>query len=328
LVHLDHAMEWARKHDLAVMIDLHASPGSQNGWEHSGCAGKNGLFTGGNAARNQAISVDVIAKLAERYANHPALLGIEVINEPTGYQPKTLIKLYKDSYDAVRKFDKEAWVIVYAHNLDRVQGLTAYPELHNLVLDKHNYACFGDGRKGPPGQTVQHHTEVALSWQKDLHKMNKVYPTIMGEWSLCHGGGSALKLNVWNDIQQKTWASSTIGSVFWTYKTLTDNARWSYRVALDTVDVMGDLPRCRNEDAKKKKVPKFLTHHSKEEVDAGYEWELELERAENAEPQKKEQEDFELKERKAQQGDMELKERPSQQGDMELKAESAKAGQV
>ncbi len=27
---------------------------------------------------------------------------------------------------------------------------------------------------------------------------------------------------------------------------MTDNARWSYRVSLDTVDVMGELPRCRN----------------------------------------------------------------------------------
>eukprot|EP00746_Dinoflagellata_sp_MGD_P146693 gnl/MRDRNA2_/MRDRNA2_79134_c0_seq1.p1 gnl/MRDRNA2_/MRDRNA2_79134_c0~~gnl/MRDRNA2_/MRDRNA2_79134_c0_seq1.p1 ORF type:complete len:464 (-),score=107.85 gnl/MRDRNA2_/MRDRNA2_79134_c0_seq1:16-1407(-) len=277
LAHLDNAMKWAEKYDLAVILDLHASPGSQNGWEHSGCSGQAGLFKGPDAKKNQELSVQVVEKLAERYAHHTALLGIEVINEPVGYTPNVLTKLYKDSYDAIRKHGKDTWVIVYAHNADRVSGLHEY-ELHNLILDKHEYACFGDGRSGPPGQTYQKHHQVVETWKKDLLQMNKAYPTILGEWSLCHGGGSALKLSDWNKLQQDTWKASTIGAVFWTYKTMTDNARWSYRVSQDTVDVMGDLPRCRNEQASSlKKLPAFMrkgTH----EIDAGYEWELDLEK--------------------------------------------------
>jgi aryl-phospho-beta-D-glucosidase BglC (GH1 family) len=173
LKHLDNAMKWAQKYDLAVILDLHASPGSQNGWEHSGCSGHIGLFQGGDAKKNQELSVKVVETMAERYANHPALLGIEVINEPVGYNGHTLTKLYKDSYDAVRKHDKEAWVIVYAHNADRAAGLNTY-ELTNLVLDKHEYACFGDGRSGPPGQTYAKHAHVVETWKKDLHKMNNI----------------------------------------------------------------------------------------------------------------------------------------------------------
>jgi hypothetical protein len=280
LAHLDNAMNWAEKHDLAVILDLHASPGSQNGWEHSGCSGKAGLFNGGNAKKNQELSVEVVEKLAERYAKHQALLGIQVVNEPTGYKLSTLTQLYKDSYDAIRKHSKEAWVVVYAHNADRAMPLNSY-ELHNLVLDKHEYACFGDGRSGPPGQTYEHHTQVVETWKKNLDKMNHLFPTILGEWSLCHGGGSALKLADWNKIQQDAWQKSTVGSVFWTYKTMTDNARWSYRVSLDTVDVMGDLPRCKNENAAAQKLPKFmrLGKSASNEVDVGYEWEAALEAA-------------------------------------------------
>ena len=29
------AFEWAEKHDIRVLVCLHAAPGSQNGWEHS-----------------------------------------------------------------------------------------------------------------------------------------------------------------------------------------------------------------------------------------------------------------------------------------------------
>lgn len=279
LSHLDNAMKWAEKHDLAVILDLHASPGSQNGWEHSGCSGNAGLFKGPNAKKNQALSVEVVGKLAERYAKHPALLGIEVVNEPTGYEIGGLHKFYKNSYDAIRQHDKDVWVIAYAHNADRAAGMTSY-DLHNFVLDKHEYACFGDGRTGPPGQTYQHHKGVVETWKQNLNKMNNMYPTILGEWSLCHGGGSALKLKDWNKIQQDAWQESTVGAVFWTYKTLTDNARWSYRVSLDTVDVMGGLPRCQQEPKTvAKSLPSFMRHgqSSNQEVDAGYEWELELE---------------------------------------------------
>lgn len=283
LAHLDNAMQWAEKYDLAVILDLHASPGSQNGWEHSGCSGKIGLFQGKNATKNQALSVEVVGKLAQRYAKHPALLGIEIVNEPTGYQIQTLMNFYKASYDEIRKYDQEAWVIAYAHNADRAAGMDKY-SLHNFVLDKHEYACFGDGRTGPPGQTYQHHKGVVETWKSNLNKMNTMFPTILGEWSLCHGGGSALKLADWNKIQQDAWQSSTVGSVFWTYKTMTDNARWSYRVSLDTVDVMGELPRCHGEPTAVKKTPKFMLHDKSamedstaKSIDAGYEWELELE---------------------------------------------------
>merc|ERR1719198_1433237 len=146
-------------------------------------------------------------------------------------------------------------------------------ELHNLVLDKHEYACFGDGRSGPPGQTYQHHTQVVEMWKKNLAKMSNLFPTILGEWSLCHGGGTALKLRDWNKIQQDAWKESTVGAVFWTYKTLTDNARWSYRVSLDSVDVMGDRPRCQEENTQARShVPMFMRKSKRtQQADTGYE---------------------------------------------------------
>lgn len=287
---MDKALDWAKKYDLAVILDVHSSPGSQNGWEHSGCSlHGSGLFEGPDAKKNQQLSVEVSETLAKRFGQHPALLGIQVINEPTRYQGAQLMDLYRDSYDAIRKHTKDVWVIVYAHKYEKVKNLARDGDkFHNLILDKHEYACFGDGRTGPPGATYNHHRDITKRWVKEVKEMNSEYPTILGEWSLCHGGGSALKLKDWNLMQQATWASSTVGSVFWTYKTLTDNARWSYRVALDDVDVWGELPTCSYEDDHKKKkwLPALAAKEHEEEleaetvtddkVDAGYEWEASL----------------------------------------------------
>ena len=35
LAYLDKAFEWGKKHGIAIMVDLHAAPGSQNGNDHS-----------------------------------------------------------------------------------------------------------------------------------------------------------------------------------------------------------------------------------------------------------------------------------------------------
>merc|ERR1719265_128533 len=123
---IDKAMDWAKKYDLAVILDVHSSPGSQNGWEHSGCAQHgSGLFEGPLAEKNQKLSVEVAETLAKRFAKHPSLLGIQIINEPTHYSDQALMDLYRDSYEAIRKHTNDVWVIVYAHKLQRSQTLLA-----------------------------------------------------------------------------------------------------------------------------------------------------------------------------------------------------------
>ena len=35
LAYIDKAFEWGLKYGIAILLDMHAAPGSQNGWEHS-----------------------------------------------------------------------------------------------------------------------------------------------------------------------------------------------------------------------------------------------------------------------------------------------------
>lgn len=55
---------WCRKYGIRVIIDLHAAPGSQNGWEHS--SSRDGSQEWGQTNDNIQQTVDVIDFLTAR----------------------------------------------------------------------------------------------------------------------------------------------------------------------------------------------------------------------------------------------------------------------
>ncbi|MDN5804712.1 MAG: cellulase family glycosylhydrolase, partial [Microlunatus sp.] len=77
---LDEAMNWARRYGLKVLLDMHGVAGSQNGRDHSGRVGPRQFY---RISQHREDSLDALSELAARYARHPALWGIELVNEPT-----------------------------------------------------------------------------------------------------------------------------------------------------------------------------------------------------------------------------------------------------
>lgn len=82
----------------------------------------------------------------DRYAKHPALLGIELLNEPSaGTVPlDTLVSYYKQGYQIVRKHSSTAYVIMCQRigNADPLELYQANIGSHNLVVDLHYYNLF------------------------------------------------------------------------------------------------------------------------------------------------------------------------------------------
>lgn len=81
------AIKWARKYGLRINLDLHALPGSQNGWNHSGRFGTTGFLNGPMGYANAQRSLDYIRIIAEfisqpQYKDVVPMFGI--INEPQG----------------------------------------------------------------------------------------------------------------------------------------------------------------------------------------------------------------------------------------------------
>ncbi|XP_017219420.1 probable glucan 1,3-beta-glucosidase A isoform X1 [Daucus carota subsp. sativus] len=140
---LDNAFSWAQAYNIKCIIDLHAAPGSQNGMEHS--ASRDGT-TGWPTPSHISQTLNVIKFLASRYAEHPALLGIELLNEPSAWTVPLdiLISYYQQGYQIVRKYSPTAYVIVCQRigNADPIEIYQADIGSRNVVVDLHYYNLF------------------------------------------------------------------------------------------------------------------------------------------------------------------------------------------
>lgn len=232
--HLDWAMEQAERYKLKAVIDLHGAPGSQNGYDHSGLAGKIGWHKAENNIRR---SLDTVAKLAERYCGSPALSGIETLNEPGREVPKHyLLDYYAASYELVRNYCKDEVAVIIS---DAFQPEVWKNEMNdqkykNLVLDVHLYQCFGDENKKL--SLGGHLRKVKEDWLPLIKDARRHKPVIVGEWSLALPPTTYEKMDqpqkhkakkAYGQAQLEAFGNSN-GWFFWTYKT-EHASDWNYR---------------------------------------------------------------------------------------------------
>ncbi|KAL0432726.1 UNVERIFIED_CONTAM: Glucan 1,3-beta-glucosidase [Sesamum latifolium] len=141
---LDNAFSWAEKYGIKVIIDLHAAPGSQNGWEHS--SSRDGSQEWGQTDDNIQQTVNVIDFLTARYAKSPSLFAVELINEPLspGVSLDTLTKYYQAGHDVVRKHSATAYVVL-SNRLGPAEPTELFGLVNGLrrsVIDVHYYNLF------------------------------------------------------------------------------------------------------------------------------------------------------------------------------------------
>src|SRR5271170_2562723 len=86
---IDFALDQCSRNGLKLLLDLHGAPGSQNGWDHSGRSGEIGWDKNPNNIKE---TVRILAAFAQKYGKHPALYGIELLNEPSTTIPVETLK--------------------------------------------------------------------------------------------------------------------------------------------------------------------------------------------------------------------------------------------
>lgn len=140
-------IEYARKYGLRVNLDVHALPGSQNGWNHSGRQGDIGWLHGNDGALNGQRSLDLHTQLSTffaqpRYQNVIAIYGL--VNEP---------RMSKLSVDDVTTWTTSAVAIIRKNGIKQTiafgDGFLGLPKwqgklqgVGGLVLDAHQYVIF------------------------------------------------------------------------------------------------------------------------------------------------------------------------------------------
>ncbi|KAL3583438.1 hypothetical protein D5086_014499 [Populus alba] len=227
---LDNAFSWAQAYNIKCIIDLHAAPGSQNGAEHS--ASRDGTTGWPSSPDYVSKTLDVIDFLASRYARHPALLGIELLNEPSAslVPMEVLVPYYKQGYEIVRKYSSTAYVIICQRigNADPIELYQANISSHNLVVDLHFYSLFDTYFVNM--STTDNIDFVYKSRAAQLQALNSANGPLVfvgewvNEWSVTTA--SQTDYQDFGRAQLEVYNAASFGWAYWTLKN--DRKHWDF----------------------------------------------------------------------------------------------------
>ncbi|HRZ39968.1 MAG TPA: glycoside hydrolase family 5 protein [Candidatus Omnitrophota bacterium] len=136
VAHIDRALRWAKDCGLKVLLDMHAAPGSQNHDWHSDSLGKAGFW---NSAQGQKRACAIWGFLADRYKDHVAVAGYDLLNEAVIHDPRMMNSFYKQAIRAIRAAGSRQIVFVEGNRwATDLQSLDDFDD-ENLVWSIHFY---------------------------------------------------------------------------------------------------------------------------------------------------------------------------------------------
>lgn len=113
---LDDVIKWCKDENLYVILDLHAAPGGQTGDNIDDSWGYPYLF---ESEEQQAATIALWKKLAQRYQDEPIVIGYDLLNEPIAHffankeeLNQLLEPLYKKITQAIREVDNNHIVFI------------------------------------------------------------------------------------------------------------------------------------------------------------------------------------------------------------------------
>ncbi|KAG6873936.1 hypothetical protein C0995_008975 [Termitomyces sp. Mi166 len=96
-------LNWAKKHSINVILDIHGAPGSQNGYDNSGQRTPDPVWALNSA--NVSRTIDTLRFVVKNLGGLVSV--IELLNEPAGFRgdnwAQTIKQFWLDGYDAVRQ---------------------------------------------------------------------------------------------------------------------------------------------------------------------------------------------------------------------------------
>jgi endoglucanase len=139
---LDHVVDWCRKEDVYVILDMHAAPGGQTGDNIDDSWGYPFLF---ESPESQALTANLWRKIAARYHDDPTVIGYDLLNEPIAHyfdtatlNPK-LEPLYRKVVAGIREVDKNHVVFLGGAQWDGNFKVFGPPFDNKLAYTFHKY---------------------------------------------------------------------------------------------------------------------------------------------------------------------------------------------
>ncbi|WP_205728135.1 glycoside hydrolase family 5 protein [Geobacillus sp. PK12] len=183
---LDHIINLCEKHELYVILDLHAVQGYQNTHWHSDNDIRHSLFWHDRTYQDRFVAL--WEEFARRYRGRAVIAGYNLMNEPCvntphGDYPHTFFNNYKPDWDrinriyrrtveAVRNIDPDHIIFLEGDKYSTLfEGLEA-PFADNLVYSSHNYTAAGFGPGPYPGVADAKNARVVGGkyWDKEVQR--------------------------------------------------------------------------------------------------------------------------------------------------------------
>lgn len=199
---MDKVIDWCRKYDLHLILDMHDCPGGQTGDNIDNGHGYPWLF---ESEASQQLFCQIWQKIASRYKDESVILGYELMNEPIATMFSDSLRaalnaklepLYKRATKAIREVDLNHIIL-----LGGAQWNGNFEPFSDWKFDnKIMYTCHRYG--GEP-------TKAAIQSIIDFRDKTKL-PMYMGE--IGHN------TDQWQADFCATMKKANIGYTFWPYK--------------------------------------------------------------------------------------------------------------
>jgi endoglucanase len=236
---LDRVVGWCRREGLLVVLDMHAAPGGQTGDNIDDSFGYPFLY---ESEESRELTVRIWQKLAARYANEPAVLGYDLLNEPIAhyfdaahFNPK-LEPLYRRIVASVRAVDRNHVIFLGGAQWDTNFKVFGPPFDPRLAYTFHKYWM------EVKQEAVQEYVDFSTKYG---------VPIWMGE--------SGENTDEWIDSFRQLLERNRIGWCFWPYKKLDATscvASVNKPDDWDAVVAFADHPRTTFEDVRKNRPPR------------------------------------------------------------------------
>ena len=240
------ALSWARDLDMTVVLDVHAAPGCQNGFDNGGLQGVIDWPNGDNVNK----TLRFITTLVEKTKDWQCVIGLELLNEPFKTVDLELIQtFYKDAINIVRAIKGPDYLII-VHDGFRLFAWEHFFQALNdpsVFLDTHMYHVFGELPTDASFDAIHALYEKRLT---AITQVQKSVPVIIGEWSApllrdsektLHDTAHAAKRQQLFDMQRHIF-NQAAGWFFWNYtlskESLKTHPGWSYRHLVESAKAL------------------------------------------------------------------------------------------
>ncbi len=133
---VDRCIEWAQKHDLWLVLDLHKAPGHSFAHKEKD---SNDIWD--KKSKNRRRFIKIWEFLAQRYAGMGDKLIFELMNEPVAGKDSQWNAVAADGVKAVRKHDKTHWIMVESNkwaNIHTFKNLKVFSD-KKIIYSFHFY---------------------------------------------------------------------------------------------------------------------------------------------------------------------------------------------